>query len=82
MTFGGVLGRPLDTLSFGPSQFHGHGSWLVCEVALSMCVRLVEDVATLAHAGSWDLQEHWVLYPATSLSLKFMLFRCAVILGT
>jgi hypothetical protein len=23
------------TLSFGLSQFHGHGSWLVCEVALS-----------------------------------------------
>jgi hypothetical protein len=31
--FGGDLGRPLDT-SFGLSQFHGHGSWLVCEVAL------------------------------------------------
>ena len=31
--FGGVLGRPLDTF-FGLSQFHGHGSWLVCEVAL------------------------------------------------
>jgi hypothetical protein len=26
---GGVLGRP-----FGLSQFHGHSSWLVCEVAL------------------------------------------------
>jgi hypothetical protein len=25
----------LWTLSFGFSQFHGHGSWLVCEVALS-----------------------------------------------
>ena len=32
--FGGVLGRPLDTF-FGLSQFHGHGSWLVCEVALN-----------------------------------------------
>jgi hypothetical protein len=31
--FGRVLGRPW-TLSFGLSQFHGHGSWLVCEVAL------------------------------------------------
>jgi hypothetical protein len=30
----GVLGRPLVTL-FGLSQFHGHGSWLVCEVALT-----------------------------------------------
>jgi hypothetical protein len=29
--FGGVLG----------SQFHGHGSWLVCEVALRVTVLLV-----------------------------------------
>jgi hypothetical protein len=33
--FGGVLGLPLDTF-FGISQFHGHGSWLVCEVALNV----------------------------------------------
>src|ERR1700737_4372911 len=26
----------LWTLSFGLSQFHGHGSWLMCEVALSL----------------------------------------------
>ena len=26
------------TLSFGLSRFHGHGSWLVCEVALSFHV--------------------------------------------
>ena len=32
--FGGILGR-LRTFCFGLSQFHGHGSWLVCEVALS-----------------------------------------------
>jgi hypothetical protein len=25
----------LWTLSFGLSQFHGHGSWLMCEVALN-----------------------------------------------
>jgi hypothetical protein len=31
--FEDVLGRPSDTF-FGLSQFHGHGSWLVCEVAL------------------------------------------------
>jgi hypothetical protein len=31
--FGGEVGRPLETF-FGLSQFHGHGSWLVCEVAL------------------------------------------------
>ena len=32
--FGSVLGRPVDT-SIGGSQFHGHGSWLVREVALN-----------------------------------------------
>ena len=31
--FGGVVGQPLDTF-FGLSQFHGHNSWLVCEVIL------------------------------------------------
>ena len=35
--FGGVLRHyGLWTLSFGLSQFHGHGPWLVCEVALSI----------------------------------------------
>ena len=33
--FGSVLRWPLDT-SFWLSQVHGRGSWLVCEVALSM----------------------------------------------
>jgi hypothetical protein len=31
--FGGMLARPLDTF-FGLIQFYGHGSWLMCEVAL------------------------------------------------
>jgi hypothetical protein len=31
--FGGVFGQPLDTFIW-LSQFNGHGSWLVCEVAL------------------------------------------------
>ena len=37
----------LGTLSFGLSQFHGHGFWLVCEVALSFCIFLVKDLANL-----------------------------------
>ena len=32
--FGGVFGTALDTF-FGLSQFHGHSSWLVCEVAFN-----------------------------------------------
>jgi hypothetical protein len=38
--FGGVLGQPW-TFSFGLSQFHGHGSWLMCEVALIGIISLV-----------------------------------------
>ena len=44
--FGGVLGRPLDTF-FGLSQFHGHGSWRVCEVALS--------IACQQALGNWNV---------------------------
>jgi hypothetical protein len=38
--FGVVLGWPLDTSSFGLSKFHSLGSWLVCEVALSVDLRI------------------------------------------
>jgi hypothetical protein len=31
----------LWTLSFGLSQFHGHGSWLVCEVALIIKAQII-----------------------------------------
>ena len=51
--FGGVLGRPLDTF-FGLSQFHGHGSWLVCEVAL-------------ADDANW-VQSRKDLYPGSSVN--------------
>jgi hypothetical protein len=30
----------LWTLSFGLSKFHGHGSWLVCKVALRVALHL------------------------------------------
>jgi hypothetical protein len=33
----------LWTLSFGLSQFHGHGSWLVCGVALRFDVDQLGD---------------------------------------
>ena len=38
-----VLGRPWK-LSFGLSQFHGHDSWLVCEVALELNKEMVREV--------------------------------------
>jgi hypothetical protein len=36
----------LWTLSFGLSQFHGHGSWLVCEVALTQSIDLYLEVGS------------------------------------
>ena len=33
--FEGVLDGLWTLLSFGLSQFHGHGTWLVCEVAFT-----------------------------------------------
>ena len=48
--FGGVLGRPFDTF-FGLSQFHGHYSWLVCEVALRtwMNCQYPDECAHIGH---------------------------------
>ena len=52
--FGGVLGRPLNglwTLSFGLSQFHGHGSWLMCEMALGVAHwDIVDDSLVILYA--------------------------------
>ena len=45
---GGVLGRPLDAF-FGLSQFHGHGSWLMCEVPLHAKIRHIIYLSKLAH---------------------------------
>ena len=36
------------TLPFGLSQFHGHGSWLVCEVALSARSTMLHDTVCVA----------------------------------
>ena len=39
--FGGGCWDNLWTLSFGLSQFHGHSSWFICEVALSVDLDLI-----------------------------------------
>ena len=41
----------LWTLSFGLSQFHGHGSWLMCEVTLS------EEASTFLTCGKFKLKK-------------------------
>ena len=43
----------LWTLSFGFSQFHGHGSWLVCEVTLSECTMDVFSLRGFLHGIKW-----------------------------
>ena len=40
----------LWTLSFGLSKFHGHGSWLMCEVVLK---RLLLFIGPLYLIGVW-----------------------------
>jgi hypothetical protein len=44
--FGSVLGQPLETY-FGHSQFHGHGSWLECEVVLMAALHGSRPIGTL-----------------------------------
>ena len=54
----------LWTLSFWLAQFHGHGSWLVCEVALRVIADLqVEDIITngKCHMLHFSMQEEDIL---------------------
>ena len=53
--FGIVLGWPLETL-FGLSQLHGHGFWLVCEVAsrLMTLIWLTSLIGYLFLALNWQ----------------------------
>ena len=51
-----VLERPLDTFPFGLSQFHGHGSWLVCAVALSWNVNISGSMLGSFALGCWSHQ--------------------------
>jgi hypothetical protein len=47
--FGGVLGiwDGLWTFSFGVSQFHGHGSWLLCEVVPNIVFSVTNSIGLL-----------------------------------
>ena len=47
----------LWTLSFGLSQVHGHGSWLVCEVAMSLGMLWMLCLALIGWA--FHLQRRW-----------------------
>ena len=72
--FGGVLGWPLDTL-FWVSQFHGHGSWLMCEVALNRPLFTYIDVNAISRGSKlqWNLSN--LIFPnlITSLIWYFVL---------
>ena len=50
--FGGVLGQPLP-LSFGLSQFDGHDSWFMCEVALSTGSHVVPSMTWMLHGNTF-----------------------------
>jgi hypothetical protein len=48
----------LWTLSFGLSQIHGHGSWLVCEVAFWITRILIDYAQKLHGHRTWELEPH------------------------
>ena len=54
----------LWTLSFGLSQFRGHGSWLVCEVALRdwLCFLIRKDVLTIYDDQIGLSSQHYTYY--------------------
>jgi hypothetical protein len=60
--FGSVLGRPLDT-SFGLSQFHGHGSMLMCEVALKHDIQCqLLNLMTFSQFLIQSKYIHWTIH--------------------
>jgi hypothetical protein len=62
------VGTAFGTLPFGLPQHHGHGSWLVCEMALSVTSLLIDrvhKVETPIHDSirelvTWECKEHGV----------------------
>ena len=52
MSLGGVLGWPLDTFFWALNIFHGHGSWLMCEVALNF-----SEVRNPTACCMWESQD-------------------------
>ena len=50
----------LQTLSYGLLQFYGHGSWLVCEVALRCFIidLLMQHKFCCVNLKSSNLKEH------------------------
>ena len=76
----------LRTLSVGLSQFHGHGSWLVCEVALpkptttTTLLRLQDWLCQQFHGhGSWLVCEVALPKPTTTTTLlRLQDWRCQV----
>jgi hypothetical protein len=53
----------LHTLSFRLSQFHGHGSWLVCEVALKLGLKAPSLVGQDERSGPSHVPEERVFVP-------------------
>ena len=53
----------LSTLSFGLSQSHGHGSWLVCEVALNGFTKPIQIIKIIIHSFEY-LKSLEDLHPA------------------
>jgi hypothetical protein len=56
-----VCWHALWTLSFGLSQFYGHGSWLVCEVALRARDHFTSSILVGGRGGAGPSLRHTTL---------------------
>ena len=54
--FGSVLRWPLETL-LGLSQFYEHGSWLLCEVPLSVRAHQLQNWLSIYHMAVRPLKD-------------------------
>jgi hypothetical protein len=65
------LVRPLDE-SWGPSQLHGHGPWLVCVMALRQLVRPLDEnrgPSQLHGHGPWPWFCRWITWQRGTLNI-------------
>ena len=66
----------LSTLSFGLSQFHGHGSWLMCEIAVSMNCQMLTQLQTRLLISCAQISEQHILDITTFNELNQINVNC------
>ena len=75
----------LWTLSFGLSQFHGHGSWLVCEVALRVGLDYGSVPGRIEHGQDPSVSKsnrlHVDIFRFFFINLRYILINSSKMIG-